>query len=128
MSADNTPTQNNAGPPATNGGFDLNRPTIISLCYLGAFLTGITGLVGVVLGYIWKGEQQEAWMTSHYTYLIRTFWIGLVAGLIAIVLSFVAIGLLLFPLIAIWTGVRSVLSLVKAQRQEPMPDPETLLF
>ena len=128
MSTDNTPTQNNAGPPANNGGFDMNRPSIISLLYLGAFVTGITGLVGVVLAYIWKGEQQEAWLESHYTYLIRTFWIGLIASLIAMVLSFVVIGIFMFPLIAIWMGVRSVLSLVKAQRQEPMPDPETLLF
>ena len=36
------------------------------------------------------------------------------------------IGLLMFPLIAVWFGVRSVMSLVKAQRREPMPDPETL--
>lgn len=127
MSTEPAPNANNSGPPA-NTGFDLNRPTLISLLYLAGFVTGITGLVGVVLGYVWKGEEQEAWTQSHYTYLIRTFWIALVAGLIAMVLSFVLIGFLMFPLIAIWMGVRSVLSLVKAQRKEPMPDPETLMF
>ncbi|MEP5937915.1 MAG: DUF4870 domain-containing protein [Erythrobacter sp.] len=128
MSTEQTPTPTNSGPPANNDGFDLNRPTIISLCYLGGFVTGISGLVGIVLGYIWKGEQQEAWVASHYTYLIRTFWIALIASIIAMVLSFVLIGLFMFPLIAIWMGVRSVMSLVKAQRKEPMPDPETLMF
>lgn len=115
-------------PAPASGGFDTNRPTIISLLYLASFVTGITGLVGVVLAHIWQGEGPEEWMRSHYTYLIRTFWIGLIAGLIATVLSFVLIGLLLFPLIAVWAGVRSVLSLVRAQKHEPMPEPDTLLF
>jgi len=43
-------------------------------------------------------------------------------------LSFVLIGFLLFPIIMLWVGVRSVMSLVKAQREEPLPDPQTLLF
>ena len=37
-----------ASAPATSG-FDLNRPTIISLLYLTSFITGVTGIVGVVL-------------------------------------------------------------------------------
>ena len=115
-------------PTTQNNGFDLNQPTIISLCYLASFITGISGLVGIVLAHVWQGDNQESWAASHFTYLIRTFWIGFVASLIAGVLSIVLIGLLLLPLIAIWVGIRSVMSLIKAQKQEPMPDPETLLF
>lgn len=128
MDNNQSPAPRNSGPPA-NSGFDANRPTIISLLYLGSFVTGVTGLVGIVLAHIWSGEQgQEPWMASHYTYLIRTFWIGFVASIIAGILSLVLIGLLLFPIIAVWFGVRSVLSMVKAQKGEPMPDPETLAF
>ena len=114
--------------PARADGFDANRPTIVSLLYLASFVTGITGLVGIVLAHVWKGEPHESWMTSHYTYLIRTFWIGFAASIVAAVLSVILIGMLLFPIIAIWVGVRSVLSLLKAQKHEPMPDPQTLLF
>lgn len=126
----NEPTTTGNRQPTTgnNGGFDFNQPTIISLCYLGSFVTGITGLVGIVLAHVWQGDNQGSWAASHFSYLIRTFWIGFVASIIATVLSFVLIGFLLFPLIAIWVGVRSVMSLIKAQKQEPMPDPQTLLF
>ncbi len=117
----------NPGTP-TNAGFDFNQPTIIALCYLGSFVTGISGLVGIVLAHVWQGDNQENWAASHFSYLIRTFWIGFIASILASVLMFVLIGFLLFPLIAIWVGVRSVMSLIKAQKQEPMPDPETLLF
>ena len=112
----------------SSAGFDFNQPTIISLLYLGSIITGISGIVGIVLAHVWQGENREAWADSHFKYLIRTFWIGFVASLIAGVLTIVLIGLLLLPLIFVWVMVRSVMSLVKAQRREPMPDPETLLF
>ncbi len=123
-----TPSTQRETRPVTGNGFEANRPTIISLLYLASFVTGITGLVGIVLAHVWKGEAHDAWMTSHYTYLIRTFWIGFAASIIAALLSIVLIGMLLFPVIAIWFGVRSVVSMMKAQRREPIPDPETLLF
>ena len=115
-------------PTTPNSGFDLNQPTIISLLYLGSFITGVSGLVGIVLAHVWQGENRDNWAASHFTYLIRTFWIGFLASVIAGALMLVIIGVFLFPLIAIWVGVRSVLSLLKAQKQEPMPDPQTLLF
>ena len=118
-------------PPARTGnvsGVDSNRPVIVGALYLASFLTGITGLVGVVLAHIWEGEARGTWAESHYTYLIRTFWVSFVASIVAGLLMLVLVGFLLFPLIAIWFGVRSVLSLIKASKQEPMPDPKTLLF
>ena len=120
-----TDTNREVGP---SGGFDFNQPTIISLCFLASFVTGITGLVGIVLAHVWSGESKGDWTASHFSYLIRTFWFGFLGFIIAGVLSVVLIGFLLMPLIAVWVGVRSVMSLIKAQKQEPMPDPQTLLF
>jgi uncharacterized membrane protein len=120
--------QENRRPPQNTQGFDANRPTIIALLYLASFVTGITGLIGIVLAHVWQGEPEEGWMASHYSYLIRTFWFAFLAGIVATLLSVVLIGLFLFPIIAIWFGVRSVMSLMKAQKREPMPDPQTLLF
>ena len=118
-------TDSNSNPPANNG-FDLNQPTIISLLFLGSYVTGFSGLVGIILAHVWHGDSRGTWAESHLSYLIRTFWFGLLASVVAGVLTLIIIGAFLFPLIAIWFGVRSVMSLVKAQKQEPMPDPETL--
>lgn len=114
--------------PATNSGFDFNQPTIISLLYLGSSITGFSGLVGIVLAHVWQGDNQDDWAASHFTYLITTFWVGFAASIVAGALMVVLIGFILLPVIMVWVGVRSVMSLVKAQRQEPMPDPKTLLF
>jgi uncharacterized membrane protein len=121
---------NNATPV---GGFDFNRPTIVSLLYLGSWVTGgLTGLIGAVLAFIWKGEAQEAWESTHYAYLINTFWIMVVGTILAVLLT-ITIILAIFgiPLgigVGIWATVRAVMSLVKAQRREPMPNPGTWGF
>ncbi len=107
---------------------DGNRPVIVAALYLASFITGVTGLVGVVLAHIWSGDNKGTWVESHYTYLIRTFWFSFLASIVAALLSMVLIGFLLFPVIIVWFGVRSVLSLIKATKQEPMPNPETLGF
>ncbi|MEQ8771503.1 MAG: hypothetical protein RIC51_01510 [Erythrobacter sp.] len=122
------PTDPGRGGPPAGSGFDFNQPTVIALLYLLSFVTGITGLIGIVLAHVWQGDNREAWAASHFSYLIRTFWFGLLASFVAGLLSLVLIGFLLFPVIAVWVGVRSVLSLVKAQKHEPMPDPGPLLF
>lgn len=122
------PASPGAQPPATAQGFDLNHPTIVSLCYLASFVVGFTSIVGLVLAYIWKGEPHEGWEDSHYQYLIRTFWIGLLGGVVSVVLMMVVIGVFLMVAVVVWMIVRSVKSLLAAQRREPMPDPETWLF
>ncbi|MFM5954593.1 MAG: DUF4870 family protein [Novosphingobium sp.] len=109
------------------GGFDFNYPTIVSLLYLSSFILGITGLVGVVLAYVWRGESQAEWEASHYQYLINTFWIGLIGSLVSFVLIFVLIGIPMLLAVMALMVVRSVLSLVRAQKREPMPNPGTWL-
>jgi uncharacterized membrane protein len=116
---------------APAGGFEMNRPTIISLLYLGSFLAGITSIIGVVLSYVWKGEDHPAWEASHYQYHVRTFWIGIAWTIVAIVGSVVTFFLLapfLFGAVAVWFAVRGVKSLLAAQKQAPIPNPETWLF
>ena len=114
-------------PQSQSGGFDLNRPTIISLLYLSSFLLGITVIIGVVLAYVWKGEPHGDWEASHYAYLIRTFWIGFLGSVISFILMIILIGFLLWIAVAVLVIVRCVLSLINAQKQAPMPNPETWL-
>lgn len=116
-------------PPATPvGGFDFNRPTIIGLLYVGSLISGISGLIGLVLAYIWKAEPHEPWEATHYTYLIRTFWIGLAASVLGALTMIILIGFPILLLACVWVIVRTVVSLVKAQQRAAMPDPQTLLF
>ncbi|HOA48444.1 MAG TPA: hypothetical protein PKJ55_03340 [Novosphingobium sp.] len=121
-----TPPPSPTPPPPPSGGFDMNRPTIISLLYLSSFILGVTALIGVILAFVWKGEPHEDWEETHYQYLINTFWIGLVGTIVGIVTMIVLVGFLVLLATVALCVVRSVLSLLKAQKREPMPNPGTL--
>ena len=113
-------------PPATSGGFDMNRPTIVSLLYLSSFILGVTALIGVILAFVWKGEPHEDWEATHYQYLINTFWIGLVGTIVGVVTMIVLVGFLVLLATVALCVVRSVLSLINAQKRQAMPNPGTL--
>lgn len=115
-------------PQPASGGFEMNKATIVSLLYIVSFLVGITGLVGVILAFVWKDEVAGTWEESHLQFHIMTFVIGLIGSVIGIILSFVLIGIPLLIALAVWVLVRSVLALLKAQKQEPIADPKTWLF
>lgn len=115
-----------ANGPHTDSGFQFNGPTIVALCYLGGFITGVSGLVGLILAYIWKAESRPAWEQTHYRFHIRTFWLGFAASLIGFVLMIIGIGFLILLAVSVWVVIRSVVSLLKAQKREAMPDPQSL--
>lgn len=100
---------------------------LIYILYLVAFVIGITMLVGVVMAYLNRG-QASGWAQSHYTYLIRTFWIGLLYAIASVLLSFILIGFVTAVLTAIWVIVRCVKGLQLVGRREPVPNPETWLW
>lgn len=116
-----------ASPRPTSSSFEFNQPTIISFLYLSGFLFGITWLVGVILAYVWKDDAKAEWERSHYVYHVRTFWIGFLGSVVSFFLMIILIGFLLWAAVAVLVVVRSVLSLIQAQKQEPMPNPETWL-
>ncbi|ANF58964.1 DUF4870 family protein [Halotalea alkalilenta] len=78
---------------------------IIYILYLVSLATGITALVGLVMAYVYGGRASP-WITAHYRFQIRTFWIGLGYFIIATLLSLIGVGLLLFPLVYLWIIIR----------------------
>lgn len=128
MNPNPSPTPPPPPPSAPQGGFDFNYPTIVSLLYLSSFLLGITSLVGLVLAYVWKGESgREPWEASHYQYLINTFWIGFVGSIIGFLTLILVVGAFILLAVMALVVVRCVLSLIRAQKHEPMPNPSTWL-
>jgi uncharacterized membrane protein len=98
---------------------------LIYILYLASALVGVTALVGLVMAYLNRGQARGTWAESHYTYQIRTFWIGLLYALISALLMLVGIGFLLIIAVAIWAIVRCIRGLQWAAAGNPVPDPQT---
>ncbi|MEM9999823.1 MAG: hypothetical protein AAF940_02980 [Pseudomonadota bacterium] len=111
----------------TEGWFDpgaKNAQLVYVLYFLSLFLGGIPAIIGVVFAYMNRGKI-GGFVDNHYTWLIRTFWIGLAYTLVAAVLMLVGIGFLLLLAVFVWLVIRLVKGIQNLGRREPMPDLQT---
>jgi uncharacterized membrane protein len=51
------------------------------------FFVGITWIIAVIIDYVKKDDAKGTWLESHYRWQLRTFWFGLLWGVIGGVLS-----------------------------------------
>ncbi len=102
-------------------------PLIIYVLYLAHFVPVIgwvACVVGLVLAYVERDTAPD-WLRSHYTFQIRTFWIGLLYVAVSLLLCIVVIGIPLLLATWIWFVVRCALGLSRLLRNEPYPTPES---
>ncbi|MEQ1942005.1 DUF4870 domain-containing protein [Mesorhizobium sp. VNQ89] len=100
---------------------------VVYVLYLVGMVIGVTGLIGLVIAYVNRGKA-GGFVESHYTWQIRTFWIGLLYALISFVLMFVIIGFVLAFAVAVWFIVRCIIGIQALQRGEPIKKPESWLI
>jgi uncharacterized membrane protein len=115
--------------PATITHDERQMAFVVYVLYLAHFVPVIgwvANIVGVVLAYV-ERDTAAPWLKSHFTFLIRTFWIGLLFYVVAVPLCFILIG---FPLLFatwVWFIVRCALGLSRLLRTEAYPTPESWL-
>ena len=91
--------------------------------YAASFVTGFTTIIGVVIAYMKRAEAAGTIYESHFTYAIRTFWIGLAMSLVGFALCFLLIGFLVLPLVAVWFIVRIVRAILALTEDRPVANP-----
>ena len=99
----------------------------VYILYLVSLVFGVTSLVGVIMAYISRGDAPE-WLASHYRFQIRTFWIGMLYGIIGLILAYVVIGWLVLLFTLIWFVVRCVKGLKYLNNGQAHPDPAGWMF
>ncbi|HEY0649608.1 hypothetical protein [Phenylobacterium sp.] len=123
---------------------DRTMPIICYALYLLAFATGITAVIGLIIAYVQRSTAGPV-MRSHYTFLIRTFWLGLLLAIVGGVIGGILMGIgailtviligfpimalagLVWALAAVWFGLRCIVGLVHLSRGEAYPRPYAVL-
>jgi uncharacterized membrane protein len=119
---------------------DRTMPAVAYGMYLLAFATGITALIGLIIAYAQRSNA-GAKMRTHYTFIIRTFWISIawwliggflvvfggIFSIILVGLPFLMLGGLILALVGVWWAIRCIVGVIYLARDEPYPRPEAWL-
>lgn len=123
------------------GSEDRTLPAVIYALYVVGLTHGLTIFIGLIMAYACRGGAGPV-MWSHYTFLIRTFWISIgwfvvgavlmfwggIFSVILVGLPFLALGGIIFGLVWLWFLIRCIQGVVLLARGEPHPKPLTWMF
>lgn len=120
---------------------DRTLPAITYGLYLLGLVSLITIPIGLIVAYM-NRDNAGPRMRTHYTFLIRTFWIGIgiflalgvliavsaVMSILLIGIPFLMLFLALWGAVAIWFAVRCIVGLVYLSQGEAYPRPDSWLI
>jgi uncharacterized membrane protein len=99
----------------------------VYILYFLGYLTGITALIGIILAYLQSGSGSPE-LRTHYTFQVRTFWIGVLYVFVGVMLLHIGIGVIVLLWGLVWSIIRNVKGILALNRNEPIAKPESWLF
>ena len=82
--------------------------TVVYALQAAGFVVGITWIVAVVIDYVKRDEAKGTWLESHFRWQIRTFWWGLLWGVIGAITFLIIIGWFILAADTVWIIYRIV--------------------
>lgn len=93
---------------------------VYALQVAGFFLGGIPTLIGIIINHLKIADTRGTWLESHFRWQIRTFWYGLLWGLLGGLLTVVYIGVAVLFANLIWIIYRIVKGWLRLNDNQPM--------
>lgn len=110
-----------------SGEVSTSNAKLVYILYLVGILLGVTGLVGVIMAYINRGDGPD-WMDTHYQFQIRTFWIGLLYMVLGMLLFVFIVGYFIWLFWLVWLIVRCAKGLKQLEKGEAVANPTSWMF
>lgn len=86
-----------------------NLALIVYILQAVGFITaGLPWIAAIIVNYIKRDEVQGTWVASHFDWQIKTFWVGLIGGIVGGLTLFILIGFVILPLVTLWCLYRVV--------------------
>ena len=93
---------------------------IIYVLYAVSILVGITAIVAIVMNYVKKDDVVGTFLESHYRWQIRTFWYGLLWGILGAITFLIVIGGFVLFANGVWLIYRIVKGLLRLNDNKAM--------
>lgn len=120
---------------------DKTLPMVAYVLYLLTFASGFTVFIGLIIAYANRATAGPK-MESHYTFMIRTFWLSIwwfiiggllvlfggVFSLILVGIPFLMLGIFICSVVGIWFAARCIIGLLHLSRGEAYPRPMNWLI
>ena len=109
--------------PAPTASSEFKNFTLITyIVFIASILLsgGLGAVAGVIMAYVKRDEMVGTIYHNHMLFLIRTFWVSLIGGLIGLVLSLVLIGIPILIAVCIWYVYRMIFGLVRLLDGKPV--------
>ena len=98
-----------AANPSADQLASLKQLTMITyILYALSAFTGFTGIVAIVMNYVKRDDTAGTLYESHFTWQIRTFWWGLLWGVVGMALVVVLVGFPILFVAWVWMVYRVV--------------------
>lgn len=94
--------------------------TIIYALYAASFVVGVTAIVAIILNYLKRDDVAGTFLESHFRWQMRTFWFGLLWGVVGFITTFLLIGFVVLVANAIWIIYRLVKGWLYLSENKPM--------
>lgn len=85
-----------------------------------SFVLGVTFIAAAIVNYVKRSEVNGTWLASHFRWQLRTFWYGLLWGVLGFITSFILVGYVVLLGNAIWLIYRIVRGWLRAADRQPM--------
>ena len=92
-------------------------------------LLGLIGIAGLIVAYVKRDDARGTWVSSHFAWLIRTFWFsflwGIVGWIVLLLLGIILIGIpiafLIWAAASIWVIYRVIRGYLLFKDSRPIP-------
>lgn len=101
---------------------------VIYALYAASLFIGLTGIVAIIIAYVKRDEARGSFLESHYTWIIRTFWFGLVCVVIGGATMWIfGLGMIIVGVVIVWYIYRIVKGWLALNDGRALDNPEGLV-
>ena len=117
-------TYESQGSRSSTAGADLQQAKKVTMAVYAlqaaSFVFGVTLIAAVILNYIKKEDVQGTWLASHFRWQIRTFWFGLLWGVIGGITLLLGVGFFILGVTTVWFIYRVVKGWLRLSEEKEM--------